>query len=131
MLLRTRKNKLRIWKILMALFTLGAIFFGTYALFALSKPLFITPLAKDAKSYTGNIEDLLTSSHVSFVSVSRAKDLSYEIGLKDGALVIISSKRDLNFQVSSLQQILKQLTIEGKELKSIDFRFDKPVIVFK
>ena len=52
-----------------------------------------------------------------------------EVFLKGGTQITFSSKRELALQVSSLQLILTQAKIEGENLKKIDFRFDKPVIL--
>ena len=137
MLLRARRNKIRIWKTTMAFVSTGVVVFGVYVFLTLQKPAFLTPLAKNNKSFsaesdqTSYLEGILTASHVSFASISQLKDLSFEVDLPNGISVFITPKKDLSFQASSLQKILKQLTIEGKEVKSIDFRFDRPVIAFK
>ena len=131
MLLKPKRNKLRSLKIATAIIGLMIVFFGIYAFFALQRPTFITPLAKNAVFKASNLTSLFNFFHISFVAISQAKDLSFDVELTNGAHVLITPKKDLIFQVSSLQQIIKQLTIEGRELKKIDFRFDKPVIIFK
>ena len=128
---RQRRNKLRIGKMITGILILMLIVLGIFAFFSLLKPNFINPLSKEMVFGTSDITSLLTSSHISFASVSQTKDLSFDIVLPGGAQIIVTPKKDLNYQVSSLQEIIKQLTIDGKELKKIDFRFDKPVIVFK
>jgi hypothetical protein len=50
--------------------------------------------------------------------------------LIDNGEVILSSKKDIGSQLSSLQLMLARLTIEGKKLKVLDFRFDNPVVSF-
>jgi len=52
------------------------------------------------------------------------------VELRDGGELILSSKKDLENQLSSLQLILSRLTIEGKKLKKLDFRYDNPVVSF-
>jgi len=52
-----------------------------------------------------------------------------DVFLKEGTQITFSSKRELPLQVSSLQLILTQAKIEGENLKKVDFRFDKPVIL--
>ncbi|HUS51988.1 MAG TPA: hypothetical protein VMX77_00815 [Candidatus Bathyarchaeia archaeon] len=43
--------------------------------------------------------------------------------------VFFSSEKEASVQVGSLQLILSRTKIEGKRLKRVDLRFDKPVIV--
>jgi len=43
---------------------------------------------------------------------------------------MISSKKNIDEQISSLQRILRELTIDDRPFKSIDFRFEKPVVEF-
>ena len=44
--------------------------------------------------------------------------------------VIVSLQKDLTLQIASLQLTIAHLTIEGKQFKQLDFRFDKPVLTF-
>ena len=131
MLLTPKRNKLRIWKIGFMLLSFMLVMLGMYAVFAWQGQAIITPLAEIAVSKASDVTSLLTFFHISFTSISQASDLSFDIRLANGAQVLMTPKKDLNFQASSLQQMIKQLTIEGKQLEKIDFRFDKPVIVFK
>jgi len=54
-----------------------------------------------------------------------------EIELSDGLLVIFSSLKEVNFQLDSLQLIFSRSKIEGRNLKQIDLRFDKPVVIYE
>ena len=51
-----------------------------------------------------------------------------EVWLEDGALILFNGEKDVNIQLDSLQLILSRAKIEGKTIKKIDLRFDKPVI---
>lgn len=53
-----------------------------------------------------------------------------EIWLKDETLVLMSAKKPIDSQLDSLQLIHSRAKIEGKQVKKIDLRFDKPVIVY-
>jgi cell division septal protein FtsQ len=53
------------------------------------------------------------------------------VWLKDELEVSFSSQKEATAQVGSLQLILSRTKIEGKRLKRVDLRFDKPVIVEK
>jgi cell division septal protein FtsQ len=51
-----------------------------------------------------------------------------EIWLKDNVRVVMSSEKEIDSQLDSLQLILRRAKIEGEQIKEIDLRFDKPVI---
>jgi len=90
----------------------------------------VSPLAKNKSSQDTSLEILLTKAKIPFVSVSRSSDYYYTVAIPDGGQIFISSKKDLISQISSLQLVLNRLTIEGKRIKTLDFRFDKPIIKF-
>ena len=94
------------------------------------KPLFVSPVTVINSISSEKVEKLLVSADIRFSSVSLAADSSYVIKLSDGGEVVLSSKKDIAKQIASLQQILKQLTIEGIGFKRLDFRFDKPVVEY-
>jgi len=60
--------------------------------------------------------------------ILKVSDGEILVWLTDGPKVAFSSKKELTFQVGSLQLILSRAKIEGKRLKRIDLRFDKPII---
>lgn len=98
--------------------------------FFLSKrPLFISPLGK-IESYTAIIEKSLKEKNISFSQVLTLPDSTYAVNIVNNGQVKLSSTKDINEQISSLQRILIQLTIDGKPFKSIDFRFEEPIISF-
>jgi len=97
--------------------------------FYLFKKPIISPLAQNKPRQDSNLESLLKRAEIPFISIAWSSD-SYIVTLSDGAQVFISSGKDLNAQINSLQLMLSRLTIEGKRIKSLDFRFDKPVIKF-
>jgi hypothetical protein len=51
-----------------------------------------------------------------------------EVWLQGQTLVLFNGEKDLENQLDSLQLILSRSKIEGKSIKKIDLRFDKPVI---
>lgn len=91
---------------------------------------FISPLAINGPYKGNSIEDLLSKNNIQFSKVQTASDSSYIVFLKDDGQVRLPSNKDMPSQISSLQLILYRLTIEGKKFKSLDLRFDKPVIEF-
>jgi len=92
------------------------------------KTVVINPVIKNVDIDRSKIGELLLDSGIPFFSISFVQNY-FDIELKDAGKVYVSSTKDLGIQISSLQSILKQLTINGKGFKLIDFRFDKPVIV--
>lgn len=90
----------------------------------------INPLSKNQVSTTDIVEKKLKTEKIEYTSFVTNKDLNYIIKLKSGAEVIIDQDKNIEEQLSSLQLILKQLKIEGKTLKRLDFRYQKPIITF-
>jgi hypothetical protein len=50
--------------------------------------------------------------------------------LRTGPKVLVSAESNHQQQVDSLQLVLTRTKIEGRKIKEIDLRFDKPVIIF-
>lgn len=90
----------------------------------------ISPLSKNQTSTVIGIEKSLKSKNIEYKKVELAPDLNYVITLSGNEAVTIASKKDIEHQLSSLQLIISQLKIEGKAFKSLDFRFEKPIISF-
>lgn len=110
--------------ILLILLSLLLYKFPTVPFF--KKPI-ISPLAKSKPHQDSSLESLLEREKIPFTSVIRSSDF-YTIVFPDGGQVFVSSKKNLTIQINSLQLMLNRLTIEGKRIKSLDFRFDKPII---
>ncbi len=98
-------------------------YIGTYG--------FISPLSQNKETLLVKVEDELTKHNISFGKVLLNSDGSLSVKLRDESEIIFSSKRSVKSQITSLQLMLSRLTIEGKKLKSLDFRFDNPVVSFK
>jgi len=131
--LKKERSKYRIrWFFLLLLFLSLLIMIIEYLFlnFSFGRTTFVSPIAKVNKSKVASLENALERQKIAFVSVSLNSDSSFTVGLKDGGEIILSSKKDLGSQLSSLQLILSRLTIEGKKLKKLDFRFDNPVVSF-
>jgi len=130
-LLKKEKFKVQI-KLLFVVLVVSLIFsIGLeYLYFNFAKISIISPLARNKSSQLVNLESLLTKKQVLFKSVVANLDGSYTVKLIDQGEVILSSKKDIGSQLSSLQLMLARLTIEGKKLKILDFRFDNPVVSF-
>lgn len=107
---------------------LGAIALLVNIFFVSGKPLYISPLGKNDNEKI-LIEKLLRENKILFSKVSLS-DYFYNVEIENNGQVKLSPGKDLVKQVASLQRIVRQLTIEGKAFKSIDFRFDEPVVSF-
>ncbi|MEK7160063.1 MAG: hypothetical protein AAB702_01115 [Patescibacteria group bacterium] len=101
-----------------------------YLNFSFGKTFYISPVSQNKTSKTIALEKELEKSNILFKRVSVSSDRSLLIELADGGIVIMSPKKDIKNQISSLQLVLSKLTIEGKKLKSLDFRFNNPVISY-
>jgi hypothetical protein len=102
------------------------------------RPLFISPLpalqafaspSNDDEQETIIKKDLKDKS-IAFTTVE-SKDSLYTIQLENGAWVTLSAKKDIIMQISSLQFVLSRLTMEGRQFRTLDLQYDKPIIVFK
>jgi len=133
--MKKRRNKglfslLKLLVFILVLFVLITASYFSY-LYYFKKTLIISPLGKISISKASLISDALLKNQISFNSVEIASDSSYMISLSEGGQVILSSSKEITPQINSLQLILKRLTMEGKRIKKLDFRFEKPVLSFE
>jgi len=98
--------------------------------YSFGRKTYISPLAQGKLAASNSLEENLISARIFFKTISSSSDGSFVVVLADGGRIILSSKKDIKSQISSLQLILSRLTIEGKKLKTLDFRFDNPVVSF-
>jgi hypothetical protein len=73
--------------------------------------------------------NLLQKHHIGYTTVTQGGQ-EYVISLNEKQQVIFSRKKDLTDQISSLQIMLPRLTMEEKQFKRLDLRYDKPVVVY-
>lgn len=127
-----RKNKWILFKIIPYFFVILMVLLSVY--FTISfifGSKIISPLAQKYLSLESeNVSEDLSKAGISFSSVKRSNDSLYVVTLSDGGQVIITSAKNIKSQISSLQLMLSRLTIEGKRVKVIDFRYDRPVVRF-
>lgn len=100
-----------------------------------NKKTFISAVPKqnlDQQTETINtILGVLKEKHITFSGVFVFDSASYLVKLASGEEVFLASGKSLVEQVSSLQLILSRLTIEGKRVSRVDFRFDTPVLTMQ
>lgn len=124
------RKKRRIFFILILLLFIGIIVLIT--LFLLSKKtLLISPVSSNRALDSKKIESLLNDAQIAFAVVSLQDDSTYKVTLENGSEIILSLKKNIEKQITSLQPILKQLTIDGKKFNRIDFRYDKPLVDYE
>lgn len=125
-----RKGKAILVKIIVPLVLFLVILSGLYFFMPLFRNIsVISPLASVVlRSDVWVVKSELYKNKISYSSVEIASDSSYLVILHDGAQVVLDSKKDITKQISSLQLMLNRLTIEGKRIKLIDLRFDRPII---
>lgn len=76
------------------------------------------------------LESQLSGKNISFNFPLVATESGILANLSEGGEVIFSFEKDFNLQISSLEMILSRLKQEGKKVKKVDFRFDKPIVVY-
>ena|SRR3990167_11393345 len=112
------------------LFGFLAVFEYLYLNFSFGRTTYISPVAKNKTSKVIHLESELDKNNILYKTVHASSDASLIVELENEGVVILSSKKDIRSQISSLQLILSRLTIEGKKLKILDFRYDNPVVSF-
>jgi len=122
---RSFKKKIIAYVFLLILFSLS---FFLYSFFSRQRT-FISPLGKNNTDIT-KVERLLKEKNILFSQVLVLSDSSYNVSIPSNGKIRLSSQKNIDKQISSLQRILRALTIEGKPFKSIDFRFEEPIISF-
>ena len=137
-----KKNKFLLYAPFVLIFLFFLLFFYAVRLYLPSifnKSAFVSPIAFSIKEKIGvlsggssnkELENLLSQKNIAFSSISVLSDSSYLVKLSTGEEIIFSGTKAMPPQVSSLQLILSRLTIEGKKLKILDFRYDNPVVSF-
>lgn len=119
---------------------------GTYMVLTQKKDIYLSPIPKKMVVITQSsvpkkellvvandiktTEDMLKNENIAYSSVV-ASDSAIFVVFKDGGTVVLSTRKDIPTQISSLQLVLYRFTIEGKRFAMLDFRFDRPVITAK
>lgn len=113
----------------LAFFVLVIFYLSLRCIPALYQGKIINPLSYFNDKRTEEVALLLAKKKINYLSIKNNSD-SFNVFLKDNSQIIISKNKELSLQIDSLQLILNRLTIEGKRFKSLDFRFDKPIISY-
>ncbi len=122
---RSFKKKLTAYVFLLALFSASFLLYS----FLGKQRTFISPIGQNNTDII-KVERLLKEKNILFSQVLALSDSSYSVSIPNNGKIRLSSQKNIDKQISSLQRILRELTIEGKPFKSIDFRFEKPTVSF-
>lgn len=98
--------------------------------FHIISPLTTLGLSLDSQQLLAKVQASCSKENISCKNVVIMPDGSIELTLGDVTTVFLSPRKDLEKQLASLQQVASQLTIKGKTLKRVDFRFDNIVVSF-
>ena len=139
-------SKRKIKRTLNKIVFLGILFFTTltillivYVVSTMKKHDIVSPITSiknlpikniPAIDQNNALKILLEQQNISVKDTVSATDSSTLVTLDNGGEVLFSQKKNIQQQIASLQLIIRQLTIEGRQFKRIDLRFDNPVIVF-
>lgn len=104
--------------------------FFLYSSARLISPLVHLPGSMSSDNAIALIKDACHSANLVCSQVIALPDGSVQITLDSGIVAILSIQKDLKKQLASLQQVASQLTIKGKQLKRVDFRFARVVVSF-
>ena len=139
---KTQRNHKRRILLFYSLILGSSLFFAAGIGFVLytdqQEPLIVSPIAGIQSHASRSVDDeqvklirkALQEKSISYQDIE-TKDSFYIVKLENGGKVTISAKKDIIVQISSLQFILSRLTMEGRQFRTLDLQFDKPIIVFK
>lgn len=91
-------------------------------------PKVVTPLPGDDQIV--KLTKILLDKNTDVDFPLGATDSAILARLRDGGEVWFSTNKDFVSQVDLLQIILTRLKIEGKKIKKVDLRFEKPTVVY-
>ena len=97
---------------------------------SLLSPLPKAVVAKNENHLLDQIQSLCTKQNLSCQDIVIHTDQTATMTIDGGEIVILSLRKDLTSQITSLQLTSKQLTMNNKRFRRIDFRFDKPVLTY-
>lgn len=132
---RKIKSRLRQLFWMISLFFLTLILCGglfTYMLFSsfhIISPLTRLGMPMSQQQVVAQVQSACSKLHMSCQQIVTLPDGSLEM-IVDTTTVFLSPQKSIEKQLASLQQVASQLTIKGKVLKKVDFRFDNVIVSF-
>ncbi len=101
-----------------------------YYNFSFGSNILVNPLSKSYNSFENKLKDDLGKQGIKYLRTTLNADGSVMVNRDPEGEIIFSPKKEISDQITSLQLVLSRLTIEGKKLKTLDFRFANPVVSF-
>ncbi len=137
--IQKRKNRVILKRLFFSFGIFLFVLFGCTLIFGwqyLGSPKITSPLGRikidggvNADGAVYMVKSFCEDKKIPCTSVVENND-AITITLDTNALILLSPQKDLQKQLASLQVTLSQLTIEGKQFKKLDFRFEKPFATF-
>jgi len=129
----TRFLKTLIFSLIIFLVTV-IICIGLFLFLSLKRNILVSPLQSLSRALTtsvsqSKIRDFCNKNHIDCRNVQNTDD-SLILTIGDNSIVYFSTKKDIDKQLTSLQQAISQLTIKGKQFRTLDFRYESVVATF-
>ncbi len=116
---------LLIGSVLLVLYFLYPFFQNSISSQKSVKSAFVTAVSVE------NVKAELLDKKIPYTKVEYADvGETYKVTLKGEEVVKLSGSKDIKAQVSTLQKLLRKLTIDNRQAKQIDLRYAKPVVKF-
>ncbi|HSD99030.1 MAG TPA: hypothetical protein VLB73_05075 [Patescibacteria group bacterium] len=108
---------------------------GVFIVFTLSHRELISPLTRigivvGKEISVAQVQAACNKTNLRCTNAVELPDGSIEVTVGDTTTVFLSPQKNIEKQLASLQQVASQLTIKGKTLKKVDFRFDQIIVSF-
>lgn len=84
-----------------------------------------------AQASTKNLRKKLEDKNLKLTRVISETDSLIIVLIDKDLAVIFSKEKDIDWQINSLESLVKKLIIENKKPTKIDFSFEKPIVNFK
>lgn len=134
---RKRRKKILLLISLMGMGVFTVCAFILLRTYVFKDRLYVSPLpiftqATDTEENTPEkLKMLLKKDKIAFSGIKTATESGYIVTLETKEEILLSRDKDLAEQIASLQLILSRLTMEGREFRKLDLRFNKPIVIFK
>lgn len=112
--------------ILFIIFFFSLLIYLSIYLFARRSTILVSPLSS-TNSTAEQIRNEFKTKNLE-IKDSQINGEVFKVSLNNDQVIIFSLTKDLNIQLNSLQLIIDRSRIEGRNIKQIDLRFDKPII---
>ncbi len=139
---KPKANLLRLFEILIILAVMGGTIFlffnhrqvswqGIVSSFqSLLTPKQATSSSKKEISFEDRLLSDLAKNSFKVKSYSLTQESNYLIVIDQGTKIYFDSKKDSASQVRTLQTLVAKARIEDRQLRRVDFRFEKPVVEY-